>query len=54
VEGTPLVLLETPSGMVVLTREQLGDRVRHELVGLDLVNDLLVGRRRAAAEEDAA
>jgi len=53
-EGTPLVLLETPSGLVLLTREQLRDRVRGELQGLDLVADLLADRRRAAQREDAA
>ena len=53
VEGTPLVLLETPSGIVLLTRQQLRDRVRDELSGLDLVHDLLLERRTAAAAEDA-
>lgn len=53
-EGTPLILLETPSGIVLLTREQLRARVRDELAGLDLVADLLADRRRAAAAEDAA
>ena len=52
-EGTPLVLLETPDGLVLLTREQLRARVRTELNGLDLVTELLADRRRAAAEEDA-
>ena len=54
VEGTPLVLLETPGGAVLLTRDQLRARVRDELSGLDLVGDLLADRRRAAATEDAA
>lgn len=53
-EGTPLVLLETPTGLVLLTREQLRARVRDELAGLDLVAELLADRRRAAQEEDAA
>ena len=53
-EGTHLVLLETPDGLVLLTREQLRARVRTELAGADLVADLLADRRRAAAEEDAA
>lgn len=51
-EGTTLVLLETPSGIVLLTRQQLRDRVREELAGLDLVGDLLAERRTAAARED--
>ena len=52
--GTPLVLLETPSGLVLLTRQQLRDRVRAELAGLDLVSELLAERRAAASVEDAA
>lgn len=52
-EGTTLVLLETPDGIVILTREQLRDRVRHELEGLDLVSELLDDRRRASEQEDA-
>ena len=54
VEGTPLVLLETPSGIVLMTRRQLRDRVHQELSGLDLVGELLAERRAAAAGEDAA
>jgi AbrB family looped-hinge helix DNA binding protein len=53
-EGTPLVLLETPGGLILLTREQLRARVRDELAGLDLVSELLAERRQAAADEDAA
>lgn len=54
VEGTTLVLLETPSGIVMMTRGQLRDRVRDELAGLDLVGELLGERRATAATEDAA
>ena len=50
--GTPLILLETPGGLVLLTRRQLRSRVREELAGLDLVAELLADRRRAAQEED--
>jgi AbrB family looped-hinge helix DNA binding protein len=52
--GTPLVLIETPDGLILLTREQLKARVRAELVGLDLVNELLAERRAQAEAEDAA
>ena len=52
--GTPLTLLETPEGLVLLTREQLRKRVRDNLEGADLVGDLLQERRRAAALEDSA
>lgn len=54
VEGSTLVLLETPSGIVLMTRRQLRDRVRQELTGLDLVGELLDERRSAAATEDEA
>ena len=52
--GMRLVLLETPGGLVLLTRDQLRQRVQRELAGLDLVGDLLADRRRAAESEDAA
>lgn len=51
-EGTPLVLLESPAGLVLLTREQLRHRVREELAGLDLVDQLIAERRAAAKKED--
>ncbi len=54
VEGTTLVLLETPSGIILMTRAQLRARVREELSGLDLVGELLAERRAVAANEDAA
>ena len=54
VEGTVLVLLNTPGGLVLMTRRQLLARVRGELEGLDLVNELLAERRRDAEREDAA
>lgn len=53
VEGTQLVLLEAPTGLVLLTREQLRDRVRADLAGADLVTELLAERRANAAAEDA-
>lgn len=53
-EGTRLMLLPTNSGLVFMTREQLRERVREDLSGLDLVAELLADRRKAAAEEDAA
>lgn len=53
-EGTPVVLIETAGGIVLFTREQLKQRVREDLGGLDLVGELLDERRQAAAAEDAA
>lgn len=52
--GTPLVLLETEQGLVLLTREQLRDRVRLDLAGTDLVATLIADRRAAASAEDGA
>ncbi|MGH2469553.1 MAG: AbrB/MazE/SpoVT family DNA-binding domain-containing protein [Chloroflexota bacterium] len=54
VAGTPVVLLETLDGLVLLNRAQLRDRVRADLAGLDLVGELLAERRAEAAAEDAA
>ncbi len=52
-EGSTLVLIETATGVVVLTREQLKARVRDDLEGLDLVGELLADRRDEADREDA-
>lgn len=52
VEGRPVVLLDTPKGIVLLTREQLKELVRTDLSGLDLVSELLRERHRDAAAED--
>lgn len=52
VEGTALVMLDTPDGIVLLTRDQLRARVQADLAGVDLVGDLLAERRAAAAAED--
>ena len=52
--GTVLCLFETPGGLVLLKRDQLRDRVRADLEGLDLVSELLAERRVAADAEDAA
>jgi AbrB family looped-hinge helix DNA binding protein len=53
-EGTALVLLETATGLVLLTRPQLQKLVRADLSGLDLVGELLAERRAESAVEDAA
>jgi AbrB family looped-hinge helix DNA binding protein len=52
-EGTALTLVETASGLVLLTQEQLRERVRTELSGLDLVEELLAERRQEASAEDS-
>jgi bifunctional DNA-binding transcriptional regulator/antitoxin component of YhaV-PrlF toxin-antitoxin module len=53
VVGTPLVMIETADGLVLLTREQLKRRVRDQLAAHDLVAGLLADRRAAALAEDA-
>jgi AbrB family looped-hinge helix DNA binding protein len=53
-EGTALTLLETPRGLVLLTRPQLRELVRADLTGLDLVGELLAERGISASTEDAA
>lgn len=53
-EGRAVVLVETPQGLLLLTREQLRDLVRSGLEGKDLVDHLLADRRAAASAEDAA
>lgn len=52
--GTVLVLIEAPEGLLLVTREQLSERVRKDLEGLDLVGDLSADRRKAAALEESA
>ncbi len=51
-EGRPLVLVETDAGVVLLTREQLTARVRADLSGVSLVDELLADRRAESSEED--
>ena len=53
-EGVVLTVIESPRGLVLLTRAQLQELVRADLAGLDLVGELLAERRAAAAVEDAA
>lgn len=52
--GRVLVFIESPTGLVLLTRDQLKERVRAEMEGLNLVDELLEDRRRQARNEDAA
>lgn len=50
-EGTPLVIVDTPKGMLLVTRSELQQLVADDLAGLDLVDDLLRERRDAHAAE---
>ena len=51
--GTPVTLIESADGIVLLTREQLKRMVRRDLAGVDLVAELIADRRRESANEDA-
>ena len=53
-EGTVLVLLETPTGLVLLTRSQLQELVRADLAGLDLVTELLAERHTEDTTDEQA
>lgn len=50
--GTPLILMDTDDGIVVMTRDQLRERIRKELAGPSLVDEL-IAERRAEAKRDA-
>ena len=52
-EGTALMLIETPGGIILMTRQQLQQRVRNDLAGADLVGSLIDDRRSAAQLEDS-
>jgi AbrB family looped-hinge helix DNA binding protein len=51
-EGTVLILIDSPDGIAVLTRDQLKARVRSALAGPSLVADLLDQRHAQAEVED--
>lgn len=53
VPGTPLILADTDTGVVIMTREQARQRIKEQLQGQDLVRELMDERREAAAREDA-
>jgi len=48
------VLIDTPGGVVLVSREQLKSLVRADLAGIDLLGELIADRRRQADTEDAA
>lgn len=50
--GTPLILVESDAGVIVMTRAQARRHLRRQLADGDLVGDLLAERRLAAATED--
>jgi len=52
--GTPLILVDTGSGLLLLTRKQLRELVASDVAGADMVGALLQERRDASAAEDVA
>jgi len=52
--GSPLLMVGTPSGIVLVTRDQMKAVVSRELAEHDLVPELLADRRAASASEDVA
>ena len=50
--GSPLLFIDTPRGVLLVTRDQARELVRESLNGHDLVAELLADRRREAAVED--
>jgi AbrB family looped-hinge helix DNA binding protein len=52
--GSSLMFIETPRGVLLVTRDQAREMVRESLQGNDLVAELLADRRRAAAAEDGS
>ena len=53
-QGDPLLFMETPDGVVLMTREQAKVLIRRQLAGRSLVEELMAERRAAAAREDLA
>ena len=51
--GTPMVLVESPDGLILITRQQLRTLVQREMSNLNLVEGLLAERRSNAHKEDA-
>jgi len=50
--GSPLVLVETPDGVILASRSQVRELVQRRLKGPSLVEELLAERRAQALIED--
>lgn len=53
-QGTALLFIETPHGVVLATRDQVKELVRAQLAGTSLVDELVAERRKQAKQDDAA
>lgn len=51
--GSPMLMIETPRGVLLVSRDQAREMIREELAGRDLVAELLAERRRDASADDA-
>jgi bifunctional DNA-binding transcriptional regulator/antitoxin component of YhaV-PrlF toxin-antitoxin module len=51
--GSPLLMIETSRGVLLVSRDQARQMVRETLAGRDLVGELLAERRRDASADDA-
>lgn len=51
--GTPLILVDSPTGLLLLTRTQARAMIKEQLAGKDLVAELIAERRAEAAAESA-
>ncbi|HSU36891.1 MAG TPA: AbrB/MazE/SpoVT family DNA-binding domain-containing protein [Microlunatus sp.] len=50
--GSALLMIDTPDGIVLATRDQVKRLLREQLQGRSLVDELIADRRAAAAEDD--
>lgn len=51
-QGVPLIFVETDDGVLVTSREQMKARVRRQLAGSSLSEELIRDRHTEAASED--
>ena len=52
--GSALLMIDTPDGIVVATRDQVKRLLREQLRGKSLVDELIADRRAAAADDDTS
>ena len=52
-QGTQLLMLETPHGVITMTREQAKQLVKKQIGAGSLVEELIAERRSAAQKESA-
>lgn len=53
-EGTTLIVIESPTGVVLTSREDAERVIRDQLAGVDVVRELLEERRSAALVENGS